>query len=243
MTISRSPSSPSSARTRCARSGRSPLSSASSSSLCCIHERAYRGRLSIPPVRKEGGSSVTLEIGDRAGVMRLGEVLRSAGYDPDRMRPMLRAREDDNIAPQPSDIPVILRLLPNGEPLAGLMKLLLLGVDVPEDEARSALAPLPVERAIALGVVRRVGGSVAANVRILPVGRFVFASDLALERSPDVAPDHVMSIAGSSIHLASLTVRRHVRRPLASDPAAGFSRFWARWLRTRSSRATSTHAR
>jgi len=91
-------------------------------------------------VRKEGGSSVTLEIGDRAGVMRLGEVLRSAGYDPDRMRPMLRAREDDNIAPQPSDIPVILRLLPNGEPLAGLMKLFLLNIAVSEDEARSALA-------------------------------------------------------------------------------------------------------
>ena len=172
-------------------------------------------------MRKEGGSSVTLEIGDRAGVMRLGEVLRSAGYDPDRMRPMLRAREDDNIAPQPSDIPVILRLLPNGEPLAGLMKLLLLGVAVPEDEARSALAPLPVERAVALGVVRRVGGSVAANVRILPVGRFVFASDLALERSPDVAPDHVMSIAGSSIHLASLTVRRHVRRALDIGSGSG----------------------
>jgi methylase of polypeptide subunit release factors len=173
-------------------------------------------------VRQEGsGGSVTLRIEDRDGVMRLGEVLRSAGYEPERMRPMLRAREDDNLTPQPGDIPVILRLLPKGEPLAGLMKLFLLGIPVPEDEVRSALAPLPLDRAVALGVVRRMEGSVAANVRILPAGRLVFASDLELERSPDVAPDHVMSVAGSSILLASLTVRRHVGRALDIGSGSG----------------------
>jgi len=164
---------------------------------------------------------VTLRIEDHEGVTSLGEVLRSAGYEPERMRPMLRAREDDNLTPQPGDIPVILRLLPKSEPLAGLMKLFLLNIAVSEDEARSALAPLPVDRAIALGVVRRTGASVTANVRILPAGRLVFASDVALERSPDVAPDHVMSVAGSSILLASLTVRRHVGRALDIGSGSG----------------------
>src|SRR5512132_2572894 len=214
ITISRRPSSPSSARTRCARSGESPRSSASSSSLCCIHPRAYRGRLSIPPVRAQAGERpVTLDTEDRDGIAKLGVVRRSAGYDAKRIRPMLRA-DSDSLTPRPSDVPIIARLLPKGAPLATLLRLFLLSLPVPLADARAALSPLTVEHSLRLGIVRRSPGGLESTVRLLPAGDLVIACDRSSESAPDLAADHVMGVASSSVFLASLTVRRPIERAL-----------------------------
>jgi len=165
-------------------------------------------------VRHEGrDGSVTLDTTDRAGIQLLRETLGSAHYDTEHMRPMLRA-DGDSLTPRPADIPIIVRLLPKGERLASLMRLFLLGLAVPRSEALEALVPLSVERASRLGVIRRTAAGVESTVRILPAGDLLIACDRTPEGSADLAADHVMGVASSSILLASLTVRRHVERAL-----------------------------
>jgi len=135
------------------------------------------------------------------------------------MRPMLRA-DGENLTP-PADIPIVTRLLPKGEPLAALLRLFLLGLAVPLADARAALAPLTIERALRLGVIRRCTGSVESTVRILPAGDLVIACDRSPEGSADLAADHVMGVASSSILLASLTVRRPIARALDIGAGSG----------------------
>jgi hypothetical protein len=57
--------------------------------------------------------SVTLDTQDRDGIAKLREALKTGGYEPKRMRPMLRA-DSDNLTPRPTDIPIVTRLLPQG---------------------------------------------------------------------------------------------------------------------------------
>lgn len=161
---------------------------------------------------------MTLDVRDREGIAKLREALRTGGYEPARMRPMLRA-DDENITPRPTDIPVVTRLLPEGDALATLLRLFLLGLAVPLADARAALAPLSIEHALRLGVIRRTADGIESTVRILPAGDLVIACDRTPEASADLAADHVMGVATSSILLASLTVRRPIARAL--DVGAG----------------------
>jgi hypothetical protein len=45
---------------------------------------------------------VTLDAQDREGIARLRQALRAGGYEPQRMRPMLRA-DDENLTPRPAE--------------------------------------------------------------------------------------------------------------------------------------------
>lgn len=154
-----------------------------------------------------------LDSTDRDGIEQLREALRTASYDAAHMRPMLRA-DTDTLTPRPADIPIIVRLLPKGDRLSSLIQLFVVGLTVPLVEARAALAPLSVERALRLGVVQQSAGGVKSTVRILPSGDLLMAADRAHEGSAELTADHVMGVASSSIFLASLTVRRHVERAL-----------------------------
>ena len=129
------------------------------------------------------------------------------------MRLMLRA-ESANLTPRPEDVPVLLRLLPEGDRLADLLRLFLISIDLDAEHARRALAPLPLERAIAMGILTREGDRVRSAVRLLPSSGFLFACDAALESDPEVPADHVMGVTTSSVFLASLTVRERVRDAL-----------------------------
>ncbi len=156
------------------------------------------------------GRSVKLDASDREGIALLRTALRSAGYGPDRMQVMLRA-ESDNLTPRPEDVPVVLRLLPERDRLANLMRLFLLGLPLEDARAADALAPLGLDRALHLGVVARSPAGIRAEVRILPSGDLIFACDRELESAPDLPADHVMGVSTSSIFLASITVREPVR--------------------------------
>jgi SAM-dependent methyltransferase len=157
--------------------------------------------------------SFALDVKDREGIALLRDALRSAGYEPEHMRPMLHA-EGDNLQPREADIPVVLRLLPEGDRLADLLRMFLLALEVHEAGAAAALAPLSLERALRLGVIERSGAAVRSMVRILPAADLLFACDRELEGDPDVPADHVMGLSSSSIFLASLTVRRPIRTAL-----------------------------
>jgi methylase of polypeptide subunit release factors len=160
-----------------------------------------------------GERPVTLDTEDRAGIAKLATALQSAGYDAKRIRPMLRA-DSESLTPRPADVPIIVRLLPNGDPLATLLRLFLLSLPVPIADARAALSPLTIEHALRLGIVRRSPGGLESTVRLLPAGDLVIACDRSPESAPDLAADHVMGVASSSVFLASLTVRHPIERAL-----------------------------
>ena len=159
------------------------------------------------------GASARLDSSDREGIEQLRAALKTASYDAAHMRPMLRA-DTDTLTPRPADIPIIVRLLPKDDRLSSLIQLFVVGLSLPEAQARAALAPLSVERALRLGIIQRSSGRVTSTVRILPSGDLLLAADRAHEGAADLPADHVMAVASSSIFLASLTVRREIERAL-----------------------------
>jgi len=163
-------------------------------------------------MRQEGsGASVTLDAADRAGIAALRTALVSAEYDVAHVRPMLRG-EGDAVAPRPADVSIIVRLLPERGRFTTLMRLFMLGLEASSDDARAALAPLSIEGAMRLGVLRSAANGVVGTVHIMPTGSYLFASDRVPEDWRGIRPDHVMGVASSSNLLASLVVPRPVER-------------------------------
>ena len=142
--------------------------------------------------------------------MRLRAVLEEAGYT--------REGVDDALSTEvagsrdSAELPLYLRLLPEGERLSTLVKLFLLGVAVPEAEAAVALAPLTLDSLHAIGIVARADGEVESPVELVPTDGLIVASDRfrdELER-----PDHVLGLSPPTRVLASLTTRLPVESAL-----------------------------
>jgi methylase of polypeptide subunit release factors len=133
-------------------------------------------------------------------------VLDDAGYDQDTVQGLLStevASSRDSL-----ELPLYLRLLPQGERVSSLVKLFLLGAEVAAREAADALAPVPLERLEAMGVLTRDADRVEAAIELVPTGELLIACDRfrdELER-----PDHVLGLSPPTRVLASLTVRRRV---------------------------------
>jgi SAM-dependent methyltransferase len=90
---------------------------------------------------------------------------------------------------------------------------------VSEAEADAALRPLGLAGAVALGVVLVTDATATSTLDLTPLGDYLFASD------GDVAEpkaDHVMSPAGSSRLLATLTPRRRVETALDLGSGCGY---------------------
>ena len=142
---------------------------------------------------------------DAAAVALFRESLARSGYGAQALQETLGLQGP--FSRDPSEVPVYLRLLPEGEPLTGIAKLFLLRVSVDAEEAEAALAPLPLERAESMGLVERTEHGVEALVSILPWGQFMLASDPFQEDLPPTRPDHVLSLIPPSVVLAKLAPR------------------------------------
>lgn len=123
------------------------------------------------------------------------------------------------------------QLLPD-EPVATLIRLFILGREVPEPAARAALHPLPLESACAAGVVAVSAGSVRALLDIRPyaqVGRpespgkpWWVVSDFGSDvRGSPLAPDHVLGVGAASLTLAQATPRDAVSSALDIGTGSG----------------------
>jgi hypothetical protein len=91
-------------------------------------------------------------------------------------------------------------------PLAGLIRMLLLGLDVAETD----LAPVDAELLVALGIADEVSGVLRPRVRIVPHDDLLIACDLSERKDAD----HVAGVHRPSVALAALTVRRPVATAL-----------------------------
>lgn len=147
---------------------------------------------------------------DPDGIALLRATLLDAGYTPAAVRDALATEVASGR--DAAELPLYLRMLPDGEPLSALIKLFLLGLPVTEADAERALAPLTLPPLEAMGVLRRSGSSVKAGLELVPSEEMLIACDPF--RDELARPDHVLGVSPPARVLAWLTVRKHVERVL-----------------------------
>jgi methylase of polypeptide subunit release factors len=160
-------------------------------------------------------------VADPEGIHRLRAALRSVAFDAGGVGEALGI-EGPNLTPSPAQVPVLLRSLGDGDPLATLIRLFVVTVPVAAEAAAAALAPLPLDRAVAMNLVTLAdeGRSIRSLLRLVPAGPVLVASDLTpdLSRLPR---DVVMGVSPTSWTLANLTFRRPVETALDVGTGCG----------------------
>lgn len=135
-------------------------------------------------------------------------------------------------ARQRGDLLGVGRSLAGTDPHTTLIRLFVLGEAVSEDAARQALTPLPLDNAVAAGIVEASAGEVRAVISIRPYNDYGgdtlhgrpwwVISDFGIEARPGVVrTDHVLGVNGSGQLLAGATPRGHVERALDVGTGAG----------------------
>jgi methylase of polypeptide subunit release factors len=102
-----------------------------------------------------------------------------------------------------------------------LVRLFQLGSSVDADEAAEALAPAPVDRLAALGLLERDATGVHATAAILPTLGVLLVSDWEPERGAPARADHVLSATSPSRISALLAVREQVDAALDIGTGSG----------------------
>jgi SAM-dependent methyltransferase len=138
-------------------------------------------------------------------VAALRRAFTAAGYTFAAVREVLGT--DDTLTVMPQQVPLVNRRLGDGA-FGTLVRLFLVGAPVTPEQATRALAPLPLQEAINLGVVTLGRSRIHGAIRVLPADDFLFANDLDSADPSDLPADFVMGVTESSRLLARLTVRR-----------------------------------
>jgi hypothetical protein len=149
-------------------------------------------------------------VDDPEGIALLRKVLVDAGYSPAAVRETLSSAVSGTR--DRSELPLYLHMLRHGGPLATLLKLFLLNVEVPAADAVAVFDPLPLSRLEAMGILRPTGGTAKAAVELMPTETLLLASDPFQEEIERW--DHVLGASPPARVLAWLTVRRPVGRTL-----------------------------
>lgn len=144
-------------------------------------------------------------------------VLATAGYTSSSVKAAVRL--DDDIPLVAASVPLALWRLRDSFPLGPLVKLFYLCLPVGVEEAEAALAPLPLQATVDLGLVAIRAGAVQALVRLVPSGGLILACDAPADGPP--RRDHVMGVSPSSVLLANLTVRKKVDTALDLGSGTG----------------------
>ncbi|GLY69779.1 class I SAM-dependent methyltransferase [Amycolatopsis taiwanensis] len=143
---------------------------------------------------------------------RLREALRRTGYDADGVLSVLGGAAHAALGrgePEPAD-----RASRDAGDLGTLIRLFLLGGAEPRAAVRSAIAPVSLDDAIEVGLVRG-DDLLRAGLDLRPhgdeTGSWWVLSDLDSDQSGgQVRPDHVLGVGHASLSLIRATIRRPV---------------------------------
>ncbi|MEU6644772.1 methyltransferase [Saccharomonospora sp. NPDC046836] len=144
---------------------------------------------------------------------RLRESFRTAGYDADGVVGVLGAEAHAALG-RGEPVPALRASLDAGT-LGTFIRLFLLGTAEPAAEVRRALAPLPLEDALAAGLLRADGDLLRAGLDVRPhaddEGSWWVVADLDSEQlGRPVTEDHVLGVGHASLSLVRATSRRPV---------------------------------
>lgn len=107
--------------------------------------------------------------------------------------------------------------------LESLVRLLLLGDELPIAQAAEAFAPVPISTLSACGLLVVSGGRARASATLMPMdGRLTLRDFDPVEARAVMRPDHVPSISLSTSMVASLTPRVRVARALDIGCGSGY---------------------
>src|SRR5262249_49917979 len=156
----------------------------------------------------------------RSDVGALRRALGVAGYDEKRLRGALALR-GRFVAPSAGRHGLYLQRVGEHGALSTLTRLFLLETPVPGERAAEALAPLGLDGAEALGLVRTEGASVVPLVRIAPHDGLFIVSDSGDWDGADKPEDFVPGLSGAGVTVANLTPRVQVADALDLGAGSG----------------------
>jgi Methylase of polypeptide chain release factors len=157
-----------------------------------------------------------------AGVDQLREALTAARYTSSGIAERLGPQATAALAR--NDFRAALRATMDPDPLATLIRVFVCGQTEPEASVRAALAPLPLEEALAGGLVEPYGDGLRQGVDLEPYGdNWWILSDVPASARPGrpLAPDHVLGVGGASTTLLGATIRRPVDTALDLGTGSG----------------------
>jgi hypothetical protein len=143
-------------------------------------------------------------------VGRAREAFDAAGYTLDALTERLGPHAFAHLAA--GETAPLVRATRAGDRLDVLARLFLVGEPVPADDARAALAPLPLEEWVAGGLVDDDGDEAIGTLAIRPIGEHgarLVAHDRP-SQTGSLSADHVLGISASTMALAGATIRRPV---------------------------------
>ena len=122
-----------------------------------------------------------------------------------------------------SDVPRVLRRTRESSRLHTLIRLYFLGLPVPVQEARWALAPVSLESWVEGGLLGPPDsdGQIAPRVQIWPMRGLTLAVDLPWRRSTAPPPDFVVPPGPITLELANAMIRRPCKRMLDLGTGSG----------------------
>jgi methylase of polypeptide subunit release factors len=156
------------------------------------------------------------------GVDRLRAALATAGFTATGIAGRLGPAATSAVARD--DFRVALRRTDDRDPLATLIRLFVCAQTEPAGAVAAALGQLPLEEAVAGGIVEPHGDGLRQGVDLEPYGdAWWVLSDLPASVRPGVPlpADHVLGIGGASATLAGATVRRRVGTALDLGTGCG----------------------
>jgi methylase of polypeptide subunit release factors len=171
---------------------------ASTSSTTSRHRRRASPTRAAPP------RADSLQDGDE-----LARLLRDTGYDAERIQERLAT--GDHLLARSPELPAYLRRLGEGDELALLIRLFLLGVPVARERFDELVNTQLRERLARAGLLVDEREAVRGAARIVPHDELLIASDHA---AADGQADHVPGVHRPSVALAHMTVRGSGERAL-----------------------------
>ncbi len=147
---------------------------------------------------------------DRDDARRLRELLDEANFSERGICELMEVDRVRALDKVPAE--VVLSRLDEETPLHLLVRLFLLGLDIPVDPARTALAPIGIEALSEIGLINPglKPRSVGAELRIVPHEAMLFASDWPARPGKPMAADHVLGVNPTALLLANMAIRRPV---------------------------------
>ena len=152
-------------------------------------------------------------------VARLREALETAGYTAPGIGARIGPAAVDAV--RRNDFRPLLKATTDGDRLATLIRVFIAGHTEPAPAVTAALAPLPLERALAAGLVEAAADGVRATVDLDVYHDWWILSDVDASGVRPMRPDHVLGVGNAASTLAGATIRRPVRTALDLGTGCG----------------------
>lgn len=153
-----------------------------------------------------------------ADLAPLREAFKAAGFNATNLAATLAVQSlSENM-----DVPLMLLRTEEPTPYHTLIRLFVLEQAVPENEARKALCPMPLEILLDCNLLQRGEAGLRSTVKLVPHEKFFFVSDFSYRGKPEsFPPDFVLGVGPSSVTLACLTIRKPAQSGLDVGAGAG----------------------